>query len=39
MEEKNKKTQEENTRIVRILSKDIEGKMSLYAGLTKIKGI
>lgn len=26
-------------RIVRILSKDIEGKMSLYSGLTKIKGI
>ena len=26
-------------RIVRILSEDIEGKMSVYAGLTKIKGI
>lgn len=26
-------------RIVRILSKDIEGKMSVYSGLTKIKGI
>jgi small subunit ribosomal protein S13 len=26
-------------RIVRILSKDIEGNMTLYAGLTKIKGI
>lgn len=26
-------------RVVRILSKDIEGKMKLYAGLTKIKGI
>jgi small subunit ribosomal protein S13 len=26
-------------RIVRILSKDIEGKMSIYSGLTKIKGI
>lgn len=26
-------------KIVRILSKDIEGKMSLYSGLTKIKGI
>jgi small subunit ribosomal protein S13 len=26
-------------RLVRILSKDIEGKMKLYAGLTKIKGV
>jgi len=26
-------------RIVRILSKDIEGKMTLYSGLTKIKGV
>jgi small subunit ribosomal protein S13 len=26
-------------RLVRILSKDIEGKMKVYAGLTKIKGI
>jgi len=26
-------------RIVRILAKDIEGNMKLYAGLTKIKGI
>jgi len=26
-------------RVIRIVSKDIEGKMSLYAGLTKIKGI
>lgn len=26
-------------RVVRILSKDIEGKMSIYSGLTKIKGI
>ena len=26
-------------RLVRILSKDIEGKMTIYAGLTKIKGI
>jgi small subunit ribosomal protein S13 len=34
-----KKTQEENTRIVRILSKDIEGRMSVYSGLTKIKGV
>jgi len=29
----------EDERIVRILSKDIEGKMRIYAGLTKIKGI
>ena len=26
-------------RIVRILSEDIEGKMKVYAGLTKIKGL
>jgi len=26
-------------RIVRILAKDIEGKMKVYAGLTKIKGV
>lgn len=26
-------------RIVRIASKDIEGKMSVYSGLTKIKGV
>lgn len=26
-------------RIVRILAKDIEGKMTVYSGLTKIKGI
>ena len=37
MDEKEKKQHEE--RIVRILSKDIEGKMKIYAGLTKIKGI
>lgn len=29
----------EEDRIVRILSKDIEGKMKIYSGLTKIKGI
>jgi len=29
----------DETRIVRILSKDIEGKMTVYAGLTKIKGV
>ena len=26
-------------KLVRILSEDIEGRMKLYAGLTKIKGI
>ena len=26
-------------KIVRILSKDIEGKMKIYPGLTKVKGI
>ncbi len=26
-------------RLVRIMSKDIEGKMKIYAGLTKIKGV
>ncbi len=35
MDEKEKQQHEE--RIVRILSKDIEGKMKIYAGLTKIK--
>ncbi|MBU4070069.1 MAG: 30S ribosomal protein S13 [Nanoarchaeota archaeon] len=34
---KTEQTNEE--KVVRILSKDIEGKMSLYSGLTKIKGI
>ncbi len=29
----------EEERIVRIMSKDIEGAMTLYSGLTKIKGI
>lgn len=33
------KQMKDEDRIVRILSKDIEGKMSVYAGLTKIKGI
>jgi len=49
-EEKTKDTEEKKVeakpsvskaedRIVRILAKDIEGKMSLYSGLTKIKGV
>ncbi|MEN7982507.1 MAG: 30S ribosomal protein S13 [Nanoarchaeota archaeon] len=35
------KIQEKNNeeKIIRILSKDIEGKISVYSGLTKIKGI
>ena len=36
------KTQEEKKyeeKLVRILSEDIEGRMKLYAGLTKIKGV
>lgn len=36
--QKEKKSEGEE-RIVRILSKDIEGKMKVYPGLTKIKGI
>ncbi len=42
MEVKEKQPNEEQKakeRIVRILSKDIEGGMKIYAGLTKIKGI
>jgi len=33
------KEEKHEERIVRILSKDIEGKMKLYPGLTKIKGV
>jgi small subunit ribosomal protein S13 len=33
------KQEKSEDRIVRILSKDIEGKMSVYSGLTKIKGV
>ena len=29
----------EDDRVIRILAKDIEGKMKIYAGLTKIKGV
>ncbi|MEK6917478.1 MAG: 30S ribosomal protein S13 [Nanoarchaeota archaeon] len=32
-------TPKDEGRVVRILSKDIEGKMKMYVGLTKIKGI
>lgn len=31
--------QKHEHRVVRILSKDIEGKMKVYSGLTKIKGV
>ncbi len=33
------KTEKREDRVIRLLSQDIEGKMSVYAGLTKIKGI
>ena len=42
MEQKTQKTSEEKRheeRLVRIMSEDIEGRMKLYAGLTKIKGV
>jgi small subunit ribosomal protein S13 len=39
MEDQKLKEKTENERIVRILSKDIEGKTKIYPGLTKIKGI
>jgi len=35
----NPSSKKEEERIVRILSKDIEGGMKLYPGLTKIKGV
>jgi len=38
-QEKDIDIQRANERIVRILSKDIEGKMKIYPGLTKIKGV
>lgn len=39
MEQKTQQEQKYDERVIRILSKDIEGKMKIYAGLTKIKGI
>jgi small subunit ribosomal protein S13 len=36
MEEKQQKSEE---RIVRILGRDLEGKMAVYSGLSKIKGV
>jgi small subunit ribosomal protein S13 len=37
--QKQKMEKKYEERIVRILSKDIEGKLKIYVGLTKIKGI
>ena len=39
MKTENKAQMKEEERIVRIVSKDIEGKMTVYSGLTKIKGV
>ena len=39
MIEEKQKTQRSEDRVVRILSKDIEGKEAIYSGLTKVKGI
>jgi len=41
VQEQKQKTEEEKykERMIRILSEDIEGGMTVYAGLTKIKGI
>jgi small subunit ribosomal protein S13 len=39
MAEQETETKKDEGRIVRIMSKDIEGKTGVYAGLTKIKGV
>ncbi len=39
MTEKKETTKEYEGKIIRILSKDIEGRMKIYPGLTKIKGV
>src|SRR5271157_1975844 len=39
MENKPQTAERDTGRIVRILSKDIEGNMTVYAGLAKVKGI
>lgn len=39
MEQEKTQAPRDEERVVRIMSKDIEGKMGLYTGLTKIKGI
>ena len=38
-QKKSKKEEKLEERPVRILSKDIEGKLNVYSGLTKIKGV
>ena len=37
--EQEKQNPKHEERVIRIISKDIEGNMTLYSGLTKIKGI
>jgi len=39
IEQEIQKQVKEEDRVIRILAKDIEGKMKVYAGLTKIKGV
>jgi small subunit ribosomal protein S13 len=39
MEDTRVKQSKSEDRVIRLLSKDIEGNMTVYAGLTKIKGI
>ena len=39
MIEQKTEQQKYEERVVRLLSKDIEGKMTVYSGLTKVKGI
>lgn len=39
MEQKTNQEKKHEERIIRILSKDIEGGMKIYPGLTKIKGV
>lgn len=39
MEAKTSQEQKYEERIIRVLSKDIEGRMKIYPGLTKIKGV
>lgn len=38
-EQKKTEKQNDNNRLIRILAKDIEGKVKVYPGLTKIKGV
>lgn len=38
-EQELQKQVKDEERVIRILAKDIEGKMKVYAGLTKIKGV